>query len=207
MSERWTLISYRAPTQPSSARVTTWRRLHRLGAVYLGPSVCALPGRLEASHELEKIATGLREAGGSFESYTVERFDCDAEARMEALYNAARDAEYDELIERAEAVITELEREGARDKFTFAEVEENEADLARLRRWASRIRWRDVYGASRRDAADAAVRAAQERLDAFVRIATERDSPPPENESPLANKHELAKEELRRLAVEPDGGD
>lgn len=207
MSERWTLISYRAPTQPSSARVTTWRRLHRLGAVYLGPSMCALPARLEASHELEKIATGLREAGGSFESYTVERFDCDAEARMEALYNAARDAEYDELIERAEAVIAELEQEGAREKFTFAEVEENEADLARLRRWASRIRWRDVYGASRRDAADGAVRAAQERLDAFVRIATERDSPPADSEGPLANQHELAREVLRQVATEPDGGD
>jgi len=96
-------------------------------------------------------------------------------------YNAARDAEYEELIERAEALVQELEREGARDKFTFAEVEENEADLAKLQRWARRVRWRDLFGAARREAAEAAVRAAQERLDSFVRIATDRDSGPEEN--------------------------
>ena len=73
-------------------------------------------------------------------------------------------------------MIDELDREGAREKFTFAEVEENEAVLAKLRRWAGRIRWRDVFGAPRRAAAETALRAAQERLDIFERIATERDS-------------------------------
>jgi len=175
-AERWTLVFYRAPKQPSSARVAAWRRLHRLGAVYLGPSACALPGRLKVGDELDQIASSLRSAGGSLEAYAIEQLSEESEQRLEAAYNSARDAEYEELIERAEALIAELEREGARDKFTFAEVEENEADLAKLRRWAGRIRWRDVFGASRRAAAEVAVRAAQERLDAFARIATDRDS-------------------------------
>jgi len=181
MPEAWTLIFYRAPTQPSSARVTTWRRMHRLGAIYLGPSACALPARLAADEELSAIASSLRAAGGSLDAYTVERFEVGAEERLKVQYNAARDAEYEELIERAEALVQELAREGARDKFTFAEVEENEADLAKLQRWARRVRWRDLFGAARREAADAAVRAAQERLDSFVRIATDRDSGPEEN--------------------------
>jgi hypothetical protein len=178
VAETWTLIFYRAPAQPSSARVTAWRRLHRLGAVYIGPSACALPTRLVAEDGLSAVAGSLRSAGGSFDAYVVERFEPDAERRLIALYNAARDAEYDELIERAQAVVAELEREGARDKFTFAEVEENEADLVRLQRWARRITWRDVFGASRREAGEAAVRVAHERLDAFARVATDRDSGP-----------------------------
>lgn len=195
MAERWILIFYRAPTQPSSARVTAWRRLHRLGAIYLAPSACAIPARLDADAELEQIGGAVRAAGGSFETYRVEQFQAASEERLERLYNAARDAEYAELIERAEAVVEELEREGARDKFTFAEVEENEAVLSKLRRWARRVRWRDVFGASRREAAETAVRAAQERLDGFVRVAIDRDSSPEEEEEEAAELVPILEEE------------
>jgi hypothetical protein len=58
----------------------------------------------------------------------------------------------------------------------FAEVEENEADVSMLRRWATRIRWRDVFGAGRRRQAEDALRAVLSRLDAFSHIATERDT-------------------------------
>jgi hypothetical protein len=176
VAEAWTFCFYRAPNHPSSARVSAWRRLHRLGAVFLGPSACALPARLQIGDQLAQITTALVAAGGSAEAYSVEQLSQESEQRLEDLYNAARDSEYDELIEGAQSVIDELGREGARQKFTFAEVEENEADIARLRRWAGRIRWRDVFGAPRRAAAEAALRAAQERLDAFTRIASERDS-------------------------------
>lgn len=176
MAERWTFVFYRAPKQPSSARVAAWRRLHKLGAVYLGPSACALPARLDVTGELDQIVAGLLSAGGTSEMFTVQLLSEESEGRLEALYNAARNAEYEELIERAQAVIDELAREGAREKFTYAEVEENEADLARLRRWAGRIRWRDVFSAPRRKEAESVVSAAQERLDVFARIASERDS-------------------------------
>jgi hypothetical protein len=175
-AESWTFVFYRAPKQPSSARVAAWRRLHRLGAVYLGPSACALPRRLNSGDDLDRIAASMVASGGSLETFLVERLAPESEEKLQGAYNAARDAEYEELIERAQAVIDELDREGARKKFTFAEVEENEAALAKLRRWAGRIRWRDVFDASRRATAEAALRAAQERLDIFERIATERDS-------------------------------
>lgn len=205
MPDVWTLIFYRAPTQPSSARVTTWRRMHRLGAIYLGPSACALPARLAADEELSAIASSLRAAGGSFDAYTVERFEAGAEERLKVLYNEARDAEYEELIERAEALMQELRREGARDKFTFAEVEENEADLAKLQRWARRVRWRDLFGAARREAAEAAVRAAQERLDAFVHVATERDSVPEENGPALQAQLRLDEDDVSSLSGDEKG--
>lgn len=175
MSERWVLVSYRAPAEPSSARVTAWRRLHRLGALYVGPSACLIPGRLQAESKIAQVAADLREAGGELDAYVVEGFAAAAEADIEARYNHARDAEFAELIERSQGVIDELEKEGARGKFTFAEVEENEADIAKLRRWLRRIQYRDLFGAGSREAAEAAIEAAQAKLNTFVKIASARE--------------------------------
>lgn len=175
MSEGWVLVFYRAPTEPSSARVTAWRRLHRLGALYVGPSACLIPARLQAEAQVAYVADDLRQAGGSLDAYVVESFAPAAEAQIEARYNQARDAEYAELIERSQGVIGELEAEGARGKFTFAEVEENEADIAKLRRWLRRIQYRDLFGAGKREAAQAAIEAAQAKLNTFVKIASARE--------------------------------
>lgn len=88
---------------------------------------------------------------------------------------AARDAEYAEVVERAAALVEELSREAARGKLTFAEVEENEADLARLERWLRRVRARDLFGAPGRAAAEAAVQRAAARLEEFTAQAIARD--------------------------------
>src|SRR5260370_19037197 len=176
MSERWVLVFYRAPTEPSSARVTAWRRLHRLGGLLVGHAECLVSARLQAEAKVAQVAADLRQAGGELDAYVVESFAAAAEADIEARYNQARDAEYAELIERSQGVVGELEREGARGKFTFAEVEENEADIAKLRRWLRRIQYRDVFGAGNREAAQAAIEAAQSKLNTFVKIASAREA-------------------------------
>src|SRR5258708_27416306 len=175
MSERWVLVFYRAPTEPSSARVTAWRRLHRLGALYVGASGCLISARLQAEAKGAQVAADLRQAGGELDAYVVESFAAAAEADIEARYNQARDAEYAELIERSQGVVGELESEGARGKFTFAEVEENEADIAKLRRWLRRIQSRDLFGAPSPQAAQAAIETAQAKLNIFVKIASARE--------------------------------
>jgi hypothetical protein len=171
----WTLIAYRAPASPSTSRVSAWRSLHRLGAVYLGPSVCLLPTRLAEPRVLDDLATRVTSAGGSFDVLPITAFEPQAEAIAQARYNEARDAEYAEVVERAEAVGAELAREAAHDKYTFAEVEENEADLARLRRWLRRVVRRDLFGASARGAATAAIERAEAELATFIEQAMARE--------------------------------
>src|SRR3984893_1704828 len=126
LAGRWVLALYRAPKEPSTARVAAWRRLHRLGGLYLGPSVCLIPGSLAEPRALDQIAEGVRSAGGTFDVLTVEAFAEETRALLAESFNSARDAEYAEVVERAQALMAELEREGGKDKFTFAEVEENE---------------------------------------------------------------------------------
>jgi hypothetical protein len=168
----WLLISYRAPKEPSTARVAAWRRLHRLGALYLGPSTCLLPIGLADERALATVAEGITVAGGTIDTFRIEAFTADAQQMLLERVNADRDAEYAEVVERAQALLAELDREGQRGKFTFAEVEENEAELVKLRRWLAAIGRRDRYRAAGRPAGEQAVAAAEQAL----RVFTERSA-------------------------------
>lgn len=178
----WVLVVYRAPKEPSTARVAAWRRLHRLGGLYLGPSVCLIPGGLADQTALDQIADGVRSAGGTFDLLTVEAFAAETQALLADRFKAARDAEYAEVVERAEALQAELGREGSRGKFTFAEVEENEADLAKLQRWLKTVGDRDVLGAAGRGAAEKAVREAADALQRFAERSAQLEEEAPSSQ-------------------------
>lgn len=171
----WLLICYRAPKQPSTARVATWRRLHRLGALYVGPSTCLVPLELADEQALATVAEGLTTAGGSIDIFHIDAFDSEAQQVLLARFNAERDAEYVEVVERGRALLDELDQETRRAKFTFAEVEENEADLTKLRRWLDAIGQRDHYGAPGRSPAEQVVEAAAQALKVFTEKTVEAD--------------------------------
>jgi hypothetical protein len=170
------LVAYQAPASPSTARVSAWRGLHALGGIYLGPTVCLLPSQVADRGKLEAIRGRVMAAGGSFEMLTVEAFEEQAERRLESRYNAARAAEYAEIFERATAIVDELGRESARGKFTFAEVEENEAGIAKVRGWLRRVNVRDLFGCQARSEAELAIKRAEQTLAAFIEQAVARES-------------------------------
>jgi hypothetical protein len=167
-SHPWLLIAYNTPKQPSTARVTAWRRLHRLGALYIGPSTCLLPAELADERALSTVAEGITAAGGGIDTYRIEAFTLEAHDRLCRRFNAERDAEYAEVVDRARALVAELDREAERDKFTFAEVEENDANLAKLRRWLEAIAGRDRYVADGRADAEQDVAQAERALQVFA---------------------------------------
>lgn len=169
------LIAYNTPKQPSTARVTAWRRLHRLGALYIGPSTCLLPAGLADERALAMVADGITAAGGGIDTFRIEVFAPETHEKLLARFNAERDAEYAEVVDRAQALIAELDREAERGKFNFAEVEENDADLAKLRRWLEAITGRDRYAADGRAGAVQAVAEADHALQAFTERSAEAE--------------------------------
>jgi hypothetical protein len=146
-----------------------------MGALYIAQSTCVLAARLVDETALSEMGDRLRSAGGAFEVMGIQGFDEDTETRIRARFSADRDAEYRELVERAEAILAELQREGARGKFTFAEVEENEAGLAKLRSWFATLSERDLFRASMRDQAEQRIRDAESALEAFAENAAFED--------------------------------
>lgn len=61
------------------------------------------------------------------------------------MFNEQRDKEYDEFLEGCTLFLKELERETQKGNFTFHEVEENEVDLQKLKRWFRKIEKRDFF--------------------------------------------------------------
>jgi hypothetical protein len=176
-SRGWVLIAYRTPAQPSTARVAAWRRLHRLGALYVGPSTCLLPAELADERGLATVAEGITSAGGAIDRLRIAAFAPEAEQQLRARFNAERDEEYTEVVERAEALVAELAAESARGRFTFAEVEENDVELAKLRRWLAAVGDRDRFGAEGRRRAEESVRRAGERLHEFAERSASVEDP------------------------------
>ena len=105
--------------------------------------------------------------------------DADEEASVIEELRAARDEEYREVLERVPSLLDELRHERSRDRATYEEVEESEADLQRFRSWLSKIDARDYFGASLRAEAHAAVERCAEALEAFEYEAFARDARPP----------------------------
>jgi hypothetical protein len=67
--------------------------------------------------------------------------------RLAAVYTAARQAEWTELVAECGKDLAELDQEVAKGKLTLAELDQEEHSLERLRRWHRALRLRDVLGA------------------------------------------------------------
>ncbi len=172
---QWRLLIYRVPTEPARARTYIWRKLKKLGAVYLQQAAALLPDRPELAGELEHLAERIRQAEGEVTLLQTRSASPDWEAEVIQRFNRQRDEEYAELAEQAQRLIDELERESRRGKFSFAELEENEHGLESLRRWLRQVVARDFFGAAGRADMEAAVGRAAARLREFSRQVYERN--------------------------------
>jgi len=145
--ERWLVVAVSTAGGSDSLRVTVWRRLRGLGALYLQQSVCLLPDRPEVARAVHRLAGQVRAAGGSARVLHVQLSDAGECEQLVAEMCAAVEVEYREVLQRLPSFFSELESETARGNFTFAEVEESEADLARFEAWLTKIAKRDYFDA------------------------------------------------------------
>ena len=144
----WLQLVYKVPSEPSRKRTYIWRQLRGLGAVYLQDACCVLPRTEEAERRLAEVAAKVREFGGEATLSVLSAAEPGWSERMVATLNRARDDEYGELLNTIERFEDEVARETRKGKFTFAALEEVEDEFARLERWFTRVRSRDLFAAS-----------------------------------------------------------
>jgi hypothetical protein len=173
----WLLVTASAGGA-GSLRVAIWRKLRSLGALSLHQSVCVLPARPEVEREIRRLVDRVRAGGGAARMLRIRFDDGAEEAQLVAELRAARDDEYGEVLDRVPAFLSELRSERERDRATYEEVEESEADLDRFRAWLGKIDRRDYFGAPRRAEAHAAVERCARALEAFEAEAFARDGRP-----------------------------
>jgi hypothetical protein len=184
VDENWLVISVSTAGAADSLRVQVWRKLRSLGALYLQQSVCLLPARQQVVREVRRLADRVRHQGGTARVLPMTFTDSTEEQAVIAEFNAARDAEYAEVLDRLPELRRELADEQARGNATYAEVEESEADLERFRTWLAKIAARDYFAAPEGQAARDAVEQAAAELAAFEEAALHAEAPESRGETP-----------------------
>ena len=162
----WLILVYRVPSEPTRLRAAVWRRLKRLGAIYLQNSVAALPASVAAERALRKLRSEILDMSGSAALLSAAVLAGEPEIR--AAFQAARDDEYEEIVDKCQDFLAEVKKEYEASHFTYAELEENEVDLVKLRNWLERVRQRDAFGAAGRQAAQKWLAECEQILEAYA---------------------------------------
>jgi hypothetical protein len=173
----WIVMLYRLPPSDSRARVAVWRELRRSGALHLQQSVVAVPDDPGFADVVEGLRGVLADVGGELTALRAAPASDADTGRIVDAWNAARDAEYRELAGECAKFLAEIDHEFEIEKFTLAELDEEEAELQKLQQWHERIRSRDLHEASGGKAAAGALGQAVDALARYSDAVFERTQP------------------------------
>jgi hypothetical protein len=158
---RWLLLIHQIPPRPAYLRVKIGRRLHALGAVAIKNSVYVLPRSDEALEDFQWVRREIAAGGGEAsvcEAAFVEGLE---DRSVEGLFNAAREADYEELAAEARRLQASLKpgRKRSRTRGSGAA-----AALARLERRLQEVSAIDFFGAPGRGTALGVLSAIEQSL-------------------------------------------
>ncbi|MGY3206208.1 Chromate resistance protein ChrB [Streptomyces sp. TE5632] len=153
---QWLVLLIKIPAEPSRHRVAVWRELRRIGALSLGQGVWAVPDVPVFADGVARALTLAENAGGQAVTLSAYGRAPEDAARFQALFTAARSADWTEFLADCDKFEEEIAKEIRNAEFTLAELEEEEQSLERLRRRHRDLTARDVFGAP--EAAEAAAR-------------------------------------------------
>src|SRR5215471_17398627 len=106
----WLLLLHQLPPEPAYFRVKIWRQLQGLGAVALKNSVYALPARDDTREDFQWLLRAIVEGGGDGTLVEARIVDGFSDQELEALFQAARDADYQEIADEARKLGTLLDK-------------------------------------------------------------------------------------------------
>ena len=151
---KWLLLIHSIPPKPNYLRVKIGRRLQRLGAVAIKNSVYALPKNDEAHEDLQWVAREIVEGEGEASIVEAHFVDGLSDTQIEALFHAAREADYAALTEDAQCLRAE-----------FLKGTSITTDIGRVRKRLDEVVAIDFFGANGREAAEALVAELEESME------------------------------------------
>lgn len=170
VSQPWLLLTYKVPPEPASKRIALWRRLKGMGAVYLQNGVCLLPKTDDHVRRLKMLENDVAEMAGESVLLETVALDRGQEEKVIGRFKADRDEAYREFIDKCDDDFEkEIAKETAAEHFTYAELEENDVDLKKLKGWIEKIRKLDFYGATLAVEATERLKSCEALLDAYAR--------------------------------------
>jgi hypothetical protein len=156
----WVLLVYRVPREPSAPRIAIWRRLRRLGVAQLVDGTVALPEDARTREQLEWVADEVVEAGGTALLWRAQTMAARDEKVLARAMAVARAAEYEEVIDQANAA-------------TESSLVEQRRAVRRLRRELRAIRRRDHFPPVEAERAVVAVASLAESVNAVDAVTSD----------------------------------
>jgi hypothetical protein len=147
--DRWLLLIHQLPAKPAYFRVKIWRRLQALGAVAVKNAVYALPASDQAQEDFEWVLKEISEGGGEAMICEARLIDGLSDQEVRALFNAAREEDYDLLAKDARTLADTLRQNPAPSAKAEAK-----AQLAKLKARENQILAIDFFGANGREPLD-----------------------------------------------------
>ena len=98
MANRWLMLVYKIPREPTAGRVFVWRKLKQLGAFALQDAVWVLPQTPRTQEQFQWLAAEITEVGGEallFQSDQLYATDAD---RLRKQFEEPVEAEYRDIL-------------------------------------------------------------------------------------------------------------
>jgi hypothetical protein len=163
---RWLLLIHQIPPKPDYLRVKIGRRLQRIGAVAIKNSVYVLPARPQSLEDFQWVRSEIIDGGGDASICEAAFVDGLTDGELEALLRDARARDYDEISQKARALLRKIPSRRVPSDERRARIE---AELSRLRERMEAIERIDFFGGAASSAAQALVKTIEERLDTSSR--------------------------------------
>lgn len=127
----WLLLLFRLPATHKTARVALWRKLQKSGAIQIKTSTYLLPGRPAQCELFQWLAKQVVDYGGDSTLIRAQQIEGLPDAKLVALFNAARDSDYAAVAKGARNLF--LARPKAHEKRFTASLEKLRKEFRNIR--------------------------------------------------------------------------
>src|SRR4051794_11918869 len=147
--ESWLVLIHQIPPTPGYFRVKIWRKLQRLGAISIKNSVYALPKTDQTQEDLQWVLRQITAGGGDASLCEARFIEGLSNEEIEALFQAAREADYKALVDELREIAERLPPADQRDSGS-----QPDSDLPRLKKRLNELIAIDFFGAPGRETAE-----------------------------------------------------
>jgi hypothetical protein len=102
MKRAWLVLHYQLPREPSAPRVSTWRKLKKLGAVLVNETFWVLPENNRTREQFRWLAASILEHDGQVSVFSGSSVMVGQDETLEQLFLEKIEPAYQEILELLE---------------------------------------------------------------------------------------------------------
>lgn len=172
----WTTLIYQIPREMHKNRMAVWRKLKSIAAYNVLQSIWILPESESAEKEFRALELQINQNGGKSIFCTTVIESEEQNQKLIDGFNSERELDYNELLDKCNDFDHEMKHETETENFIYAELEENEHEIAKLHIWLNKIIQKDYFNCSLKSEAIEKLKRCEELLSKFSNEVYDRNA-------------------------------